>query len=38
MYLYGGEPLNESDFEQEYFTCAEIYISNAVGATLRKVN
>lgn len=38
MYLYGGEQLNESDSEQEYFTYAEIYISNAAGATLRKVN
>lgn len=37
MYLYSGEQLNERDSEQEYFTCAEIYISNAAAATLRKL-
>ncbi|KAF5355628.1 hypothetical protein D9756_003766 [Leucocoprinus leucothites] len=33
-----GEQLNERDSEQEYFTCAEIYISNAAAATLRKAS
>lgn len=33
-----GEQFTECDSEREYFVAAEIYISNAAGATLRKVS
>jgi hypothetical protein len=33
-----GEQFRECDSEREYFVAAEIYISNAAGATLRKVS
>jgi hypothetical protein len=33
-----GEQLRVCDSEREYFVAAEIYISNAAGATLRKVS
>lgn len=32
-----GEQLKESDSEREYFVAAEVFISNAASATLRKV-
>jgi hypothetical protein len=38
MYNYNREQLRESGSEREYITNAEIYISNAAAATLRKVN
>lgn len=33
----GGEQLKESDSEREYFVAAEVFISNAASANLRKV-
>ncbi len=32
-----GEQLKESDSEREYFVAADLFVSNAASATLRKV-